>query len=235
MQSPPRDRVWEMFDRIAGRYDMANRLLSLGRDLAWRRQFNRHLPEQPAIRVLDLATGTADVLVLLARHAPGLSGIGLDMSPGMLAYAQAKLRDRGLIPSLSLVRGDATCLGIQTECFDAVTMAFGIRNVVNVQDALREMYRVLKPRGRALILEFSLPENRFVRTLYLVYLRRILPWLGGLLSGDPTAYHYLKETVETFPYGHVFCNLMTNAGFRNVQTQPLTFGVATLYFGDKLS
>ena len=232
-ESPPRQQVWEMFDRIAHRYDLLNRLLSFGRDVSWRKQVVRHLPPGAGLRVLDLATGTADVLIALARSGRLAAGVGLDRSAGMLALGVRKIRDRGLADRLSLVQGDAVNLGLRANAFDAVTMAFGIRNVTDMDAGLREMLRILTPGGRALILEFSLPGNRAFRGVYLAYFRHVLPRIGGLLSGDAHAYRYLNQTVETFPYGEAFCEHMRRAGFHRVAARSLTFGIATLYAGEK--
>jgi len=222
-----------MFDRIAPRYDLLNQLLSFGRDAAWRKQFIRHLPPGSSLHVLDLATGTADVLIALAKNPRVATGVGLDMSWEMLRHGKQKLMRSGLAPRFALLRGDATAQGLAPETFDLVTMSFGIRNVTDVSACLREMRRVLKPGGRALILEFSLPGNRILRALYLAYFRHVLPRIGGIISGDSHAYRYLNTTVETFPYGGAFLDLMTGAGFHHVEAHPLTFGIATLYQGDK--
>lgn len=234
VQDPPRQKVWEMFDRIAPRYDLLNRLLSFRRDVAWRNAMARHLPDRDHMLVLDLATGTGDQLLALRKRCDRISrGIGMDMSEGMLAFGREKIRDRGLTGQLELRTGDATDIPLPDATFDALTMSFGIRNVVDVPKALREMVRVLKPGGRALILEFSLPANRVVRAGHLFYLRRVLPAVGALVSGDGYAYRYLNQTIETFPYGEAFCSLMREAGFASAIPHPLTFGVATIYQGDK--
>jgi len=227
-------QAFKMFDRIAHRYDLLNRLLSFGTDVRWRKTMNRRIPDGKDLRVLDLATGTADVLIAMERACKQVtSGIGLDMSGGMLKYGRQKLVALGLDQKFRLVRGDATCLGLGGGLFDAVTISFGIRNVLDVSQGLGEMHRILKPGGRALILEFSLPANRPFRACYLFYFRHILPRLGALISGDSYAYRYLNETVETFPYGEDFCDLMRGAGFQNVTATPLTFGIASLYQGEK--
>lgn len=232
---PSRMQAFKMFDRIAHRYDLLNRLLSMGTDVSWRRKLNRRIPAGEGLCVLDLATGTADVLIAMHRACPQVaSGVGLDMSGGMLKYGRQKLLRLGLDRKYRLVRGDATCLGLNDGVFDAVTISFGIRNVLDVDQGLSEMYRILKPGGRALILEFSLPANRAFRALYLFYFRNILPRIGALLSGDSYAYRYLNETVETFPYGEAFCQLMRGAGFEEVTATPLTFGIATLYQGERV-
>ena len=232
--APSRHDAHRMFDRIAHRYDLLNRLLSMRRDVAWRREMARQLPEGPELRLLDLATGTGDVLIELQQRCPRVTrGVGLDMSAGMLAHGAEKLERRRLGGRFGMVRGDAVHLGVGDATFDAVTIAFGIRNVLDVGLALREMRRVLKPGGRALILEFSLPPNAFLRFGYLLYFRHVLPRVGGLVSGDSGAYRYLNQTVETFPYGNAFADRMREAGFSHVTLTPLTFGIATLYRGDK--
>lgn len=233
-ESPSRQQAWKMFDRIAHRYDLLNRLLSFGTDVRWRKRLATLLPAGGKLNVLDLATGTCDVLLTLHKECSRIErGVGVDMSGEMLVYGQRKVKQSGLADTFRLARGDATQLAIATDAFDAVTISFGIRNTIDVSQALREMHRILKPGGRALILEFSLPGNRLFRALYLFYFRHILPKLGGLVSGDWYAYKYLNETVETFPYGEAFCDLMRDAGFREVRAHPLTMGIATIYQGDK--
>lgn len=233
-ESPSRQQAWKMFDRIAHRYDLLNRLLSFGTDVRWRKRLAKLLPQGDKLRVLDLATGTCDVLLTLHKECARMeSGVGVDMSGEMLVYGQKKIQQRGLTDTFKLARGDATQLAIASEAFDAVTISFGIRNTIDVPQALREMHRILKPEGRALILEFSLPGNPLFRAFYLFYFRHVLPKLGGLVSGDWYAYKYLNETVETFPYGEAFCSLMREAGFNDVRAYPLTMGIATIYQGDK--
>ncbi len=230
---PSRRHVRHMFDEIADAYDVTNRVLSLRRDLAWRRRLTALLPAGPEPpRLLDLATGTCDVLIAaqkVGRAAPG--SVGADFSAGMLREGAKKLDRAGLCAVLRLVRADATRLGFADGCFDAVTIAFGIRNVLDVDTALGEMRRVLRPGGRAVILEFSMPGNAVLRAGYLLYFRHILPRLGGLVSGKPDAYRYLNQSVESFPHGRAFCERMERAGFDRVTASPLSFGIATLYTG----
>jgi len=227
-----REGSWRMFNRIAHRYDLLNRLLSMRQDVAWRKRILRDLPDGDELRVLDVATGTADVLLALAKSPRMRQGVGLDMAAGMLAFAQSKVADRRLDDRITLVRGDGTRLPFATGSFDVATIAFGIRNVPDVPAGLAELRRVLAPGGRAMVLEFSLPGNALMRRLYLFYFRHVLPRLGGLVSGDPQAYRYLNQTAETFPYGEAFVQLMRNAGFQTVEAIPLTFGIATLYRAD---
>ena len=232
-ETPSRHQVWKMFDRIAHRYDLLNRLLSFGRDIAWRKALCCLLPEQPDLQVLDLATGTADVLLAMPQHREIALGVGVDPSGGMLKHGLVKIQNRNQADTLRLVRGDAMALSLPDNHFDAVTIAFGIRNVADYEAGLREMYRILKPGGRALILEFSLPPNRLFRSGYLFYFRHVLPRIGGLISGDFAAYRYLNQTVESFPYGDDFLTCMQRAGFQNTSDQPQTLGIASIYIGEK--
>jgi len=223
-----------MFDRIAPRYDRLNRILSLRIDVAWRRRMARLLKDRGDLDLLDLATGTGDQLISLARHGlPLRRAVGLDMAERMLECGREKIRRAGLQDLLELRGGDATDIPFEAASFDAVTISFGIRNVVQVDRALREMRRVLRPGGRALILEFSLPGPVWIRGPYLFYLRHVMPRLGAWVSGDGGAYRYLNQTVETFPYGEAFCVLMRDAGFTGVQAHPQTLGIATIYQGDR--
>ncbi len=234
VQNHSRKEVWKMFDRIAHRYDLLNRLLSFGQDVIWRKRVAKHLPDRREMHLLDVATGTGDLLITLFEQNPNIqSGVGIDMAEKMLEFGRPKLQKRGVAERFSLLTGNAMDIPFAENTFDATTISFGIRNVADVLTGLTEMRRVLKNGGRAIVLEFSLPKNKLMRRLYLFYFRHILPRLGGLISGDSFAYRYLNETVETFPYGEDFCDLMRAAGFKNVQLTPLTFGIATIYQGDK--
>jgi demethylmenaquinone methyltransferase/2-methoxy-6-polyprenyl-1,4-benzoquinol methylase len=228
------DQVPAMFDRIARRYDLLNRLLSFRRDVGWRRRLVRHLPQRPGQHVVDLATGTGDVLMALLKTRGRVHcAFGIDPAGRMLGLARDKLAARGLMDRVRLVQGDAVHLALRDNGCDAATMAFGIRNVPDVAATLGEIRRVLKPGGRILILEFSLPENEAVRAIYLLYLRHIVPRIGGLISGDAAAYRYLNDSVEEFPDGKDFCAALRDAGFERVRSTPLTLGIAALYEGRK--
>lgn len=223
-----------MFDRIAPRYDLLNRLLSFRQDVGWRNKVAEFLGPSSAQHLLDLATGTGDqLLALFSKNARIQTAVGIDMAEKMLEKGREKIQAKNLSDRITLQLGDATAIPCEDNQFDAVTLSFGIRNVSNVGQALKEIYRVLKPQGRALILEFSLPKNPMIRPFYLFYLRHLLPKIGGRISGDPEAYRYLNQTIETFPYGPAFCNILSKAGFVSVEHHPLTLGVATLYQGDK--
>jgi len=225
---------WKMFDRISQRYDFLNRLFSLGLDVVWRKRLVRYLPNQINQVVVDIATGTADVLLYLFQQNSNISrGDGIDLAENMLAIGRQKVQARQLQDKIVLQHGDAQQIPFPANQFDAATIAFGIRNMAEPVKVLKEIFRVLKPQGRALVLEFSLPQNRFLRSIYLIYLRHFIPALGTVLSGDGGAYRYLNRTVETFPSGRDFCALMESVGFKNIVAHPLTFGVATIYQGDK--
>ncbi len=225
---------WQMFDRIAKRYDLLNHLLSFRQDIGMRKRMIRHLPEGDSLALLDLATGTGDVLLQLHRLSGRIgTGVGLDMSSGMLGYGRHKILEAGLENDLHLLRSNAMLIGLREASFDVATISFGIRNVPDVPKALRDIHRVLKPGGRSLVLEFSLPANPFIRWGYLFYFRHILTRIGAWISGDAQAYTYLNTTVEAFPYGDDFVALMKDAGFSHVEAHPLTFGIATLYVGHK--
>jgi len=223
-----------MFDRVAHRYDFLNRVLSLGIDRFWRKKMTSLLPNGNNLKVLDLATGTADQLLFLFETSDKLeSGVGMDLAERMLEIGRQKIRKRSLSRVLTLKTGDATVIPAESNHFDVVTISFGIRNVLNVGQTLQDMHRVLKPGGRVLILEFSLPHSTFIRAGYLLYLRHVLPRIGAFISGDPYAYRYLNETIETFPHGKSFCTLMENAGFVHSIDHPVSLGIATVYQGDK--
>jgi demethylmenaquinone methyltransferase/2-methoxy-6-polyprenyl-1,4-benzoquinol methylase len=203
-----------MFDRIAPRYDLLNRSLSFGRDIAWRKRMRRHLPTGRPLRLIDLATGTADqILFLLDGDAELASATGYDLSEEMLEVGRKKIREKKLEETVELLTGDAMACPAEDGSADVVTISFGIRNVLDVPTALLDMKRLLVPGGTALILECSVPANPVIRAGYLIYFRHLLPFFGGLVSGDRKAYRYLNETGETFPCGEAFCALMREAGF----------------------
>lgn len=221
--------VRDMFNKISPTYDQVNRILSFGRDIAWRKAVARHLPLRLHLQVLDLATGTGDQLAALFQKGASIHrAIGMDVAEEMLNIGRKKLASH----PVELLVGDAQKIPFADNRFDAVTISFGIRNVEDPSKALREMCRVLQPRGKALILEFSMP-NRFIRPFFLFYLRSILPRLGGHFSKEPFAYRYLNKTIETFPSGKEFLGLMEQAGFRNCKRHSMNLGSVSLYVGEK--
>lgn len=233
MVSPSRHDVHRMFDRISPRYDLLNRLLSLGLDRAWRRRAVAELPRDAETPVLDLACGTGDVALAAAVADTRRRVIGIDMAERMLTLAASKAAAKGWSDRIQFLRGDGHALPLPDESVGAVTIAFGIRNMADLDVCLGEMRRVLRRGGKAIILEFSLPQNHLLRRLHLFYIRRIVPAVGRTVSGDSYAYAYLNQTIETFPYGQAFCELMARAGFTSPQARPLNGGIVTLYTGQK--
>ncbi|PLX78945.1 MAG: bifunctional demethylmenaquinone methyltransferase/2-methoxy-6-polyprenyl-1,4-benzoquinol methylase UbiE [Desulfuromonas sp.] len=223
--------IREMFDAIAPRYDFLNRLLSFGIDRRWRRFTVRQLAVPKGGAVLDIATGTGDVALEVARQTdPSVSIVGVDFTQGMLVHGLEKVAASLYPERIRLVNAPCEALPHPDSVFDGVTIAFGIRNVVERQQGLREMFRVLKPGGIVAILEFSQPESQLFRQIYYFYFRRLLPWVGGLFS-KRSAYQYLPDSVLEFPTTEEFQQMMTAAGFIELRSVPLTFGIATLHIG----
>jgi demethylmenaquinone methyltransferase/2-methoxy-6-polyprenyl-1,4-benzoquinol methylase len=222
------------FDDIAPTYDFLNHLLSLGCDFAWRRRVARFLAQCRPAKVVDLATGTGDLAIALLQQGCGAEElVGLDISEPMLAIARRKVERRGYAERIRFTCDDATRTTLPDSSFDAVTMAFGIRNTPDAAGTLEEIYRLLAPAGTAVILEFSLPANRLVRAGYLAYLRLVVPLIGGLISRNRQAYRYLDTSIEGFHQPAEFCRTMETAGFADIQAATLTLGVATMYSGSK--
>ena len=224
--------VRSMFDRIAPRYDLVNRLLSWGIDARWRRRAVDALEAPPHARILDLCTGTADLLIEALARDVSRRGVGLDLSVEMLARARAKLARAGSGPRAGLLAGDAQRLALRSESFDGALVAFGIRNVGAPATALSELRRVLRPGGRLVILEFSTPKGAF-GFLYRAYSRHVLPRIGGWISGDRAAYAYLPASVARFATPGEFGAQMEAAGFESVRWQSLTGGIAHVFQGDR--
>ena len=231
----PRAGSGEMFDAIAPRYDLLNRLLSLGIDQRWRQRLVRRLELQPNARVLDHATGTGDLALRIARAEPTASVVGMDPSRAMLDIARSKIESAGLAPRIEVRQGDAERLdGVRSGEFDAVSMAFGIRNVRDRERALREMARVTRSGGRIAILELSEPDRGLLSPVARWHVHRMVPWLGGLLSGS-REYRYLQQSIAAFPAPNVFRALMESSGIRVLHLERLTFGVCHLYVGTPAS
>lgn len=221
-----REQVEHMFDAIAPRYDLLNRLFSLGVDRAWRRRVLRMLREEPVERLLDLATGTADLALLCARHARSV--VGADISEGMLSHGRTKVARAGLADRVELVRAASESLPFPNGRFDAVTVAFGVRNFDDLDRGLREMHRVLRPGGRVFVLEFSKARG-LMGALFRLYFHRVMPVVGRWVSGDASAYTYLPRSVDAFPEGPAFEQRLRTAGFDSITSKRLSGGIATLY------
>ncbi|MDH5582113.1 MAG: bifunctional demethylmenaquinone methyltransferase/2-methoxy-6-polyprenyl-1,4-benzoquinol methylase UbiE [Bdellovibrionales bacterium] len=225
---------FKIFNDIAKTYDLLNRALSFGIDVKWRKNFIKNLPKRNGLEVLDLATGTGDVALTLGKDRKVAKVIGLDMSEGMIEIGKKKVTNQGLQKLIDLKIGDGVVIPEEDESQDIVTLAFGIRNFYDPQKALINIHRVLKKNGLAMIMEFSLPKNPLIKMFYLFYFRNLLPFVGNLVSKHKDAYTYLNKTVEDFPYGKEFTDMMENAGFKEIRIVPLTFGIASLYIGKKI-
>lgn len=224
---------YKIFDEIAGTYDFLNRFLSMGIDVYWRKKLLQHLPPNPQ-KALDLATGTGDVAIVLAGSKKIKKIIGLDMSSKMVELGKEKILKKGLQNKISLSVGDGVEVPFPENSFDLVTISFGIRNFSDHEKSLRNIYKTLRIGGRLLVMEFSLPKNFIIRNLYLFYFRNILPFIGNIVSKHKDAYSYLNKTVEDFPYGNDFKDLMIKSGFENCYYKSYTFGIASLYVGEKV-
>lgn len=224
---------YKIFNEIASTYDVLNHTLSFGIDIYWRNKLLKHLPNKDSINALDLATGTGDVPLTLVADPRIKKITGLDLSSGMIDIGIQKIKKKGLEKKIFLMLGDGVNIPAGDNAFDLTTISFGIRNFSDPQKSLHDIYRVLKTDGRLMIMEFAIPTNPIIRALYFFYFRQILPRIGNLVSKHKDAYTYLNQSVEDFPYGDKFLNMMKTAGFTNLTKQPLTFGIAMLYIGDK--
>lgn len=234
MSQPNQQAIGEMFDRIAHSYDRANRILSFGQDVRWRSFVTSMVPPHPPLSVLDVACGTADLIIAMCKARPNITRAhGVDLSTQMLTIAEKKIARQNLSERITLSHENACSLSFADESFDMASIAFGIRNVVESRRALAEMLRVLKPGGTLLILEFSLPKNAFIRFFYLFYFRHVLPRVGGFLAKDQAAYRYLNSSVENFPDTLAFTEILLDVGFQRVDKISLSCGIATLYCARK--
>lgn len=225
-------QVGAMFDRIAKRYDLLNRVLSLGIDQSWRKKAVRTLKEINPQRILDVATGTGDFALALNKLNPKAI-IGVDISEGMMNVGREKIAAKGLSDVISFEYGDSEQLQFDTDSFDAVTCAYGVRNFENLEAGLKEMCRVMRPSGRLAILEFSKPRSFPFKNIYNFYFTRLLPVMGEKVSKDSSAYQYLPASVQAFPDGADFCAILERCGFKDVKARPLTMGITTLYTASK--
>jgi demethylmenaquinone methyltransferase / 2-methoxy-6-polyprenyl-1,4-benzoquinol methylase len=225
-------QVAQMFDNISGEYDGLNRVISFGTDIKWRKEVVQIVAANNPENILDIATGTGDLAISLTASA-AKEIIGLDISEGMLEVGRKKIAKKQLDGIISMVVGDSEDLPFQNNTFDAITVAFGIRNFENLEKGLSEILRVLKPGGIFVILETSVPTKFPFKQGYKFYSKMILPTIGKLFSKDKFAYNYLSESASVFPFGEALNNILRNVGFIDVENRPKTFGVATIYTASK--
>ena len=231
-QTAKKADVRDMFDSIAPRYDFLNHFLSMGIDRFWRRKAIRIIGKHQHNKILDIATGTGDMAILASKLKPELIA-GVDISSEMINVQKQKLAKRKLDHLIKPQVADGENIPFDTDTFDIVMTAFGVRNFENLEKGLQEMHRVLNDGGMALILEFSSPQKSPFKQLYNFYFTRILPRIGRLVSKDMRAYTYLPDSVSTFPSGNDFTEILEDAGFNNTRSIPLTFGIASIYTGEK--
>lgn len=222
-----------MFDRISPSYDQLNHLLSLNIDKVWRQKTAKEVAKSHPETILDLATGTADLAIALAKSNPQSHIVGMDISEKMLEIGKEKVKQHGLESQIELHLGDAASLPFGGNSFDAVTVGFGVRNFENRKQGLSEIHRVLKPNGCAVILEFSMPEMFPMKQLYRLYFKHFLPKIGQCISKDPSAYTYLPQSVVAFPKPNDFIRTLDENGLKNGSAKSLSFGIATLYSATK--
>ncbi len=227
-----KEQVAEMFDNISHRYDFLNHFLSLGIDIRWRKKAIKQLKNDQPKQILDIATGTGDFAIEALALNPD-KVIGVDISAGMLEIGKKKMKKKGLEDRIELQMGDSEKLLFDDNKFDAVIVSFGVRNFEHLKKGLSDMYRVLKPGGKTVIVEFSRPTGFPMKQLYYFYFKYILPIIGKIISKDQAAYTYLPESVEAFPDGQRFLDILESVGFKNTVCKPLTFGISSIYIGQK--
>ena len=227
-----KEQVTQMFDAISGNYDGLNRVISFGIDIKWRKKVVELVKSKNPDTILDIATGTGDLAINLAETNASKI-IGLDISSGMLEIGKDKIKKKHLDSKIDMVLGDSENMPFNDNTFDAITVAFGVRNFETLENGLKEIYRVLKPNGTFVILETSIPTKTPYKQGYVFYSKNILPLIGKLFSKDKSAYNYLSESASVFPYGEALNNILRKIGFINVEDFPQTFGVATIYKSSK--
>ena len=227
-----KEQVTKMFDTISEDYDGLNRVISFGIDIKWRNKVVKIVKENNPKTILDIATGTGDLAIALSQtNATEITG--LDISSGMLDIGKAKIKKKGLESKIDMILGDSENMPFSDNSFDAITVAFGVRNFETLENGLKEIYRVLKPNGTFVILETSVPTKTPYKQGYKFYSENILPLIGKMFSKDRSAYRYLSESASVFPYGDALNNILRKTGFINVEDFPQTFGVATIYKSSK--
>lgn len=224
-----KDEVEQMFDNISHRYDFLNRLLSVGIDVSWRKKVVAMVAQDNPETILDVATGTGDLAIALAKKNPQAKITGFDLSNGMLEHGRVKVAEKNLSDQIEMIQGDAENMPFDDNTFDAITVAFGVRNFETLEKGLKEIHRVLKPGGKFVILEFSQPEKFPMKQLYNFYFKNILPVIGKTFSKDHRAYTYLPESVQAFPYGERLNKILKSVNFIEPKDKKLTFGIASIY------
>lgn len=231
-QEGKKEQVADMFNNISKKYDLLNHVLSLGIDITWRKKAIKMLKNDQPKLILDIATGTGDFAIEALALNPD-KVIGVDISEGMLAEGRKKLRKRKLDHRIELQLGDSEKLLFEENKFDAVIVSFGVRNFETLEKGLSDMYRVLKPGGKTVIVEFSKPKKFPMKQVYNVYFKYILPQIGKVVSKDNAAYTYLPESVQAFPDGDDFLRILERVGFKKTTCKLLTFGISSIYIGEK--
>jgi demethylmenaquinone methyltransferase/2-methoxy-6-polyprenyl-1,4-benzoquinol methylase len=225
-----KEQVEEMFDNIAPSYDRLNHIISFNLDRIWRRRVVRIVERAKAARVMDIATGTGDLVIAMAKHLPSTQILGVDLSEAILGVARVKVSKRGMSDRIELVKGDAENIAMVSDgAMDAVTVAFGVRNFDNLERGLKEIHRTLHEGGTFVVLELSVPKNRLIRWFYAQYSHRILPGIGAMISKDKKAYVYLPESIDEFPAPERFEEILKGVGFKSVKRHKQSFGVAHIY------
>jgi demethylmenaquinone methyltransferase/2-methoxy-6-polyprenyl-1,4-benzoquinol methylase len=227
-----KEQVAQMFDTISGNYDGLNRVISFGIDIKWRKKVLQLVSDKNPKTVLDIATGTGDLAILMTETSAERI-VGLDISAGMLDVGRKKIEAKKLSDKIEMILADSENMPFENDTFDAITVAFGVRNFETLEKGLAEILRVLKPNGIFVILETSVPEKTPYKQGYTFYSKNILPLIGKLFSKDDSAYQYLSESASVFPYGEALNNILRKIGFIDVVSMPQTFGVATIYSATK--
>ncbi len=222
-----------MFDGIAHKYDFLNHFLSLGIDISWRKKAIDHLRSVKPQMILDVATGTADMIIMAKKRLDVKKLYGIDISDGMLELGRNKVKKEGMEEFVELLKGDSETISFKDDSFDAVTVGFGVRNFENLETGLSEIKRVLRPGGKLVVLEFSKPTATVIKPFYGFYMNRLAPWIGKLFSKNNCAYQYLNDSVQKFPEGEQFVAILNTLGFKNTSRKPLSLGICSIYCGEK--